>query len=97
MLYYRMIPFLAIIVVGCCLVWALASAFSGPRLGYGGFAPPIFIGPSWSHGGYYHGSPPPIGSGGFSGPTRGPSSGSSGRSPVGSSRGGGVTGGHGGK
>ena len=87
-MYYRMIPALAMVVVVCCLVWALASAFSGSRVGFGGFYPPIFVGPSWSHGGGYY---PPSGGG------LPPSGGSSGRSPSGGYRGGGTTGGHGGK
>jgi hypothetical protein len=85
-----MIPTLAVLIVGCCLVWALASAFSGSRLGYGGYYPPIFVGPSWNHGGYYHGG----GSSGGSFGSSGGSFGSSGRSPAGSFHGGG---GHGGK
>jgi hypothetical protein len=89
-MYYRLIPILAMVVVVCCLVSALASAFGGQRIGYGGLYPPIFVGPSWSHGGYYHGS---SGGGGI----LGPSGGSSGRSPSGGFSGGGTTGGHGGK
>lgn len=85
-----MIPVLAMIVVVACLVWALASAFGGPRVGFGGL--PIFIGPSWSHGGNYRG-PSGLPSGGYNPPTGG----SSGRSPSGGFRGGGTTGGHGGK
>jgi hypothetical protein len=90
-MYYRIIPILAVMLVVCCLVWALASSFGGSRIGYGGYYPPIFAGSSWSHGGYYHGSTGS--SGGFSVP----SGGSSGRSPSHSFSGGGTTGGHGGK
>ena len=89
-MYYRMVPALAAILVVCCLIWALSSAFGGTRVGYGGFYPPIFVGPSWSHGGYYHGS------GGYSGSSGGSFGGSSGRSPSGGFSGG-TTGGHGGK
>lgn len=86
-----MVPALAMLAVVCCLVWALASAFSGPRIGgFGGF--PIFIGPSWSHGGGYS-----RGYGGYGGGPSLPSGGSSGRSPSGSFHGGGSSGGHGGK
>lgn len=91
-MYYRMMPFLALVIVGCCLVWALASAFGGPRLGFGGFYPPFFLGPSWSHGGYYRGGGS-LGGGGSSIPP--PSS--SGRGPSGGFGGGGSIGGHGGK
>lgn len=83
-----MVPVLAMVVVVCCLVWALASAFGGQRIGYGGFYPPVFLGPSWSHGGYYHGSSGGGSSGSFGG---------SGRSPSHGFSGGGFTGGHGGK
>lgn len=88
-MYYRMIPALAIFLVVCCLIWALASAFGGSRVGYGGYYPPIFVGSGWSHGGYYHGGS----TGGYSGP----SGGGAGRSPSGHFGGGGITGGHGGK
>ncbi|MGI8915569.1 MAG: hypothetical protein ACR2JY_17585 [Chloroflexota bacterium] len=90
-MYYRLIPVLAVVLVVCCLVMAIASSVGNRRIGYGGFYPPIFVGPSWSHGGYYHGS---YGGGGGS---IAPSSGSSGRSPSHGFSGGGTTGGHGGK
>ncbi len=90
-MYYRMMPFLALIIVGCCLVWALASAFGGPRLGFGGFYPPFFLGPSWSHGGYYRGG------GSLGGGSSIPPPSSSGRGPSGGFSGGGSVGGHGGK
>ena len=89
-MYYRMVPALAMVLVVCCLVFALASAFGGNRIGFGGYYPPVFLGPSWSHGGYYHGS---FGGGGSSGSFGG----SSGRSPSHGFSGGGFTGGHGGK
>lgn len=88
-MYYRMVPLLAMVLVVCCLVWALASAFGGHRIGFGGYYPPVFLGPSWSHGGYYHGS--------YGGGSSGSFGGSSGRSPAGGFSGGGFTGGHGGK
>jgi len=91
-MYYRLVPILAVVLVVCCLVWAMASAFGGGhRIGYGGYYPPAFFGPSWSHGGYYHGSYG--GGGGYSAPFGG----SSGRSPSHGFSGGGFTGGHGGK
>ena len=88
-MYYRIIPILTVMVVVCCLVWALASTVGGSRYGYGGFYPIFFGGSSWSHGGYYHGS--------YGGGSVAPSGGSSGRSPSHSFSGGGTSGEHGGK
>lgn len=92
MFYFRMLPSVFIVLLGCCLVFALVSSFSRPAyLPYGGpFGVPIFDG-GWYHGGWGHGY------GGYGGAPSIPSSPSTGRSGSSSSRGGGFSGGRGGK
>lgn len=80
-MYRRIIPSLALFVVACLLIWVLATSFGGYRFGYGGFYPPMFLGP------FFHSSHQLP-----SAPSRG-----SERSPQGHFRGGGTTGHFGGK
>lgn len=80
-MYRRIIPSLALLVASCLLIWVLATSFGGYRFGYGGFYPPIFLGPFFHNSQQLPHAP----------------AGSSGRSPQGNFRGGGTTGHFGGK